>query len=158
MFQSQNVMKKWNFFARIQIKTMKIANAEQNDIEMEQDGYSINLEYLLNKYNIYVKKLKESSHLKQMQKLNCIVCIFLSIAFFALGGKISNSGTVILQIENKSAMEHVTERFCSCLNKNKSLFWWTKKGGFILPPSLLYGPMSPSQQFFLWRHPLAIAI
>ena len=63
----------------------KIANAEQNDIEMEQDGYSINLEYLLNKYNIYVKKLKESSHLKQMQKFNCMVCIFLSIAFFALG-------------------------------------------------------------------------
>ena len=40
------------------------------------------------------------------------------------------------------------------LHKNMSPFWWTKKRGFILPPSLPYGPMSPSQKFFFWRHPL----
>ena len=32
-------------------------------------------------------------------------------------------------------------------HKNMSPFWWTKKRDF-LPPSLPYGPMSPSQQFF----------
>ena len=38
--------------------------------------------------------------------------------------------------------------FDPSLHKNMSPFWWTKKRGLFLPPSLPYGPMSPSQQFF----------
>ena len=45
--------------------------------------------------------------------------------------------------------------FDPSLHKNMSPFWWTKKRGLFLPPSLPYGPMSPSQQFFFWMHPLA---
>ena len=38
--------------------------------------------------------------------------------------------------------------FDPSLHKNMSPFWWTKKRGLFLPPSLPYGPMSPSPQFF----------
>ena len=41
--------------------------------------------------------------------------------------------------------------FDPSLHKNMSPFWWTKKRGFFLPPSLPYGPMSPSQQFFFFE-------
>ena len=44
--------------------------------------------------------------------------------------------------------------FDPSLHKNMSPFWWTKKRGLFLPPSLPYGPMSPSQQFFFWMLPL----
>ena len=40
--------------------------------------------------------------------------------------------------------------FDPSLHKNMSPFWWTKKRGLFLPPSLPYGPMSPSQQFFFF--------
>ena len=41
--------------------------------------------------------------------------------------------------------------FDPSLHKNMSPFWWTKKRGLFLPPSLPYGPMSPSQQFFFFE-------
>ena len=39
-----------------------------------------------------------------------------------------------------------------CKNKCKCIFGELKKGDFFTP-SLPYGPMSPSQQFFFGRHP-----
>ena len=43
------------------------------------------------------------------------------------------------------------KRFDPSPHKNMSPFWWTKKREFFLPPSLPYGPMSPSQQFFFLK-------
>ena len=43
------------------------------------------------------------------------------------------------------------KKFDPSLHKNMSPFWWAKKRGFFLPPSLPYGPMSPSQQFFFFE-------
>ena len=36
-------------------------------------------------------------------------------------------------------------------HKNMSPFWWTPKKGSFFTPLPLYGPMSPSQQFFFWK-------
>ena len=43
------------------------------------------------------------------------------------------------------------KKFDPSPHKNMSPFWWAKKRGFFLPPSLPYGPMSPSQQFFFFE-------
>ena len=69
--------------------------------------------------------------------------------------KASKNATNSVETEtSKRTWDMWQKDFDPSLHKNMSPFWWTKKRGFFLPPSLLYGPMSPSQQFFFWRHPL----
>ena len=48
--------------------------------------------------------------------------------------------------------------FDPSLHKNMSPFWWTKKRGLFLPPSLPYGPMSPSQQFLFLNASLILSV
>ena len=55
----------------------------------------------------------------------------------------------------KMNMGHGTKNNWPLPHKNMSPFWWARKKAFFLPPSPLYGPMSPYQQFFLWMLPLA---
>ena len=64
----------------------KILNTEKEDFEEQKEVSKMNVDqsYLVNKYNVFMKQLRENKHLRMTQLYNSLLCILLTLVFLVL--------------------------------------------------------------------------